>query len=188
MRERYWRTDTGGDGIPQFTLMEMPAAYTEWFAASFEALSPTETPTSRFSRELENKKKSQSLGERINNLQNLLFVIDAMDRMKIPPLGGATYSIIPPLLVPRVIWPDKPRTHEGQIMLNVHFGRQDMNSTLRTYIAWGLLPEGYGNFGPIAGAVIIGSCLGFFFAWVETLTARKILLSMEGFLSFTLFL
>ncbi len=191
MRETYWHAgDT--DQIPVFRLDEMPARYGEWIDASISAIkAEDEEPTSKVSRlefEQAKKKKSQSIGERINNLQNLLYVIDAVEAGKIEPLGGATYSLIPPLLVPRIIWPDKPRTHEGQVLLNVHFGRQDLNSTFQTYVAWGLLPEAYGNFGPIAGALFIGGMLGLGFAWVEKLTARKVLLSMEGFLSFTLFL
>ena len=91
-----------------------------------------------------------------------------------------------PLLVPRILWPDKPRSHEGQILLNVHFGRQDLVSTFTTYIAWGLLPEAYGNYGPVTGAIVLGLVLGALFAWIENLTARKLIISMEGFLSFSL--
>ena len=188
MRERYWKTDTGADNIPTFALLEMPGYYAEWVDASLAALAPDDAGTKQLSPAEAKAKKGQSLSERINNLQNLLYVIDAMGNLHLQPLGGATYTLIPPLLVPRILWPDKPRTHEGQIMLNVHFGRQDLHSTMQTYIAWGLLAEGYGNFGPVAGAIFIGACLGFFFAWVEKYSARKLLLSMEGFLCFTLFL
>lgn len=188
MRERYWRQGDG-DPIPQFTLGEMPRRYSEWIEASIDAANAVEEPANnRAAIEAAKKKNSQSLLERINNLQNLLYVIDAVGNQNIAPLGGETYSLIPPLLVPRIIWPDKPRTHQGQILLNVHFGRQDLNSTYNTYVAWGLLAEAYGNFGPIMGAIFIGGWIGLFFAWVEKLVARKILLSMEGFLSFTIFL
>jgi uncharacterized membrane-anchored protein len=34
----------------------------------------------------------------------------------------------------------------------------------------------------------VGACIGVFFAWIEKLVAHKLLLSIEGFLSFTLFL
>ena len=59
---------------------------------------------------------------------------------------------------------------------------------MATYIAWGLLPEAYGNFGPILGALSMGGFLGFAFAWIENLTARKLVVSMEGFLSLSLLL
>jgi hypothetical protein len=108
--------------------------------------------------------------------------------MHVSLLHGATYELIPPLLVPRILNPDKPRSHQGQVLLNVHFGRQDLNSTFDTYIAWGLLPEAYGNFGEYAGSLCIGIFLGVCFAWVEMFTARKLVISMEGFLSLSLML
>ena len=187
MRERYWIQEDA-QGAPQFSFAELPAHYAEWIEASLDAINAGTTNAKNIFAGQEKKSEGQNLADRVNNLQNLLFVIDAMGLGHIKPLRGATYSLIPPLLVPRILWPDKPRTHEGQIMLNVHFGRQDLQSTVKTFIAWGLLPEAYGNFGPVAGSLIVGATIGFFFAWVEKLVARKLLLSMEGFLAFTLFL
>lgn len=185
MREQYWTQE--GEQAPQFTLGQMPQHYAEWFQASFDAISPGPANATLL-EERNQRPKAQSLLERINNLENLLFVIDAMDAGHLPSLGGETYSLIPPLLVPRIFWPDKPRAHEGQVRLNVHFGRQDLSATFQTYIAWGLLPEAYGNFGPRAGAVFLGVCLGLIFAWLENFTARKLLLSLEGFIAFTVLL
>lgn len=185
MREQYWTQE--GEQAPQFTLGQMPQHYAEWFQASYEAIGPGSATTPSLD-DHNGRPKAQSLLERINNLQNLLFVIDAMDAGHLTPLGGATYSLIPPLLVPRIFWPDKPRAHEGQVLLNVHFGRQDLSSTFQTYIAWGLLPEAYGNFGARAGAIFLGVCLGLIFAWLENFTARKLLLSLEGFIAFTVLL
>jgi hypothetical protein len=187
MRHRHWSAyEVVNRKVP---ISEFPACFAEWSIVSTNAL-------------LENKEneklntgdadvqtdKNQTLLDRIDNLQNLLFVMDAMDNEHVRPLDGATYSLIPPLLVPRILWPDKPRSHEGQVLLNVHFGRQDLDSTLTTYIAWGLLPEAYGNFGPYAGSIALGAFLGVFFAWVENQTARKLLVSAEGFISLSLFM
>ncbi len=184
MRERYWGTE--GEVLNQVTLTQMPRYYAEWFQASYEAIAPGDAgPSVNDDRA---HAKGQNLLERVNNLQNLLFVIDAIDNGHIPPLHGATYELIPPLLVPRIFWPEKPRTHEGQVLLNVHFGRQELTSTFQTYIAWGLLPEAYGNFGATAGSVFLGVVLGVMFAWLESFTARKLLVSLEGFVSFTILL
>ena len=189
MRNRYWNFE---EGEPEnvTTLGEIPGVYTEWIQASYTTITAPRaekwlggTNPAKASQESE-----QSLFDRIDNLQNLLFVIDAVGNGHIPPLGGETYKVIPALLVPRIFWPDKPRSHQGQIMLNVHFGRQDIDSTLKTYVAWGLLPEAYGNFGPIEGALVLGIFLGLIFAWLENMTARKLLISIEGFVSFTILL
>jgi hypothetical protein len=187
MRDRYWN-QREDDPMPELSLAEMPASYAEWFEASYDDLVGNNERTEGGIGGEKAKKKGQSLLERVNNLQNLLYVIDAMETWNIPPLGGKTYTIIPPLLLPRILWPEKPRTHAGQVLLNVHFGRQDLDSTFQTYIAWGLLPEAYGNFGPKAGAVFLGVCLGLFFAWFEKFTARKLLLSLEGFIAFIILL
>jgi hypothetical protein len=187
MRERHWG-EAGADEIPQFSLAEMPGLYGEWFEASYECMVEGDPAQAGSANAAEEAQGKQSLLERINNMQNLLFVIDAVKTHHIEPLGGKTYSIIPALLIPRFLWPDKPGTHEGQVMLNVHFGRQDVLSTTTTYVAWGLLPEAYGNFGAGVGAIFLGAVLGLVFAWVERYTADKLVISMEGFLAFTLFL
>ncbi|MFA6286222.1 MAG: hypothetical protein WC661_02465 [Opitutaceae bacterium] len=183
MRERYWTHDI--DFVPMPTLAEMPIRYSEWASASIDVLTAQNIDPNTSEKI---QKKDNSLLSRVNNLQNLLFVIDAEDDKKIEPLYGATYTLIPPLLIPRILWPNKPRAHEGQVMLNVHFGRQDLVSSYRTYIAWGLLPEAVGNFGPYVGAILLGLALGAFIAWVENRTVNLPVLSLEGFLVFTLFL
>jgi hypothetical protein len=187
MRERYWVTEEAKN--TNLPIKDMPACFSEWSVVSFNAiLQNDEARSSRKTDAEYQATKNQTLLDRVDNLQNLLFVIDAMDNGHVKPLMGKTYSLIPPLLVPRILWPDKPRSHEGQVLLNVHFGRQDLNSTYTTYIAWGLLPEAYGNFGPYAGSISLGLFLGAFFAWIEKHTARKLLVSAEGFISLSLFM
>ncbi|HEY5079479.1 MAG TPA: hypothetical protein VII43_06510 [Opitutaceae bacterium] len=184
MRARYWESEDAA--ATEITLAQLPAVYVEWSQVSFDAMMENSSERKDPGISTSAAKKNQTLLDRIDNLQNLLFVIDAVQTDHISILHGQTYALIPPLLVPRVLWPDKPRSHEGQILLNVHFGRQDLASTFTTYIAWGLLPEAYGNFGPIAGSIFLGAIMGLFFAWVENLTARKLVVSMEGFLSLSL--
>ncbi|MEY2881707.1 MAG: hypothetical protein RLZZ15_4087 [Verrucomicrobiota bacterium] len=189
MRDKYWALDTANSNIPTFNLVQMPALYAEWAEASVQSLTIESAAKARNKgKKVAEADSYISILERVNNLQNLLYVVDAMETNHIPALGGATYSLIPPLLVPRILWENKPRTHEGQVMLNVHFGRQDANSTIRTYIAWGLLAEAYGNYGPITGALLLGLVLGLFCAWLENYSSRKLVLSLEGFLGFAILL
>jgi hypothetical protein len=183
MRERYWGEYAQETFTP--SLQNLPGYYGEWIDSSLRNLSGSGANQSGFVQE---KKSTSSLLARVDNLQNLLFAIEAIEGQSLPTLGGATYSLIPPLLIPRILWPDKPRAHEGQVMLNVHFGRQALADTFNTYIAWGLLPEAYGNFGAFWGGVVLGLCLGLFFAWAEVITATKPLLSLEGLITFALFM
>ncbi len=185
MRSRYWGSEDAPVAKP--TLSQLPAVYAEWAQVSLDAVMENDVKASSAAGDsADGKKKNQTLLDRIDNLQNLLFVIDAIKTEHVSPLYGKTYTLIPPLLVPRFLWPDKPRSHEGQILLNVHFGRQDLESTFVTYIAWGLLPEAYGNFGAFAGSIYLGLFIGVFFAWVENKTAHKLVVSTEGFLSLSL--
>jgi hypothetical protein len=187
MRNRYW----GNEDRPAIavTIDRLPSVFAEWSEASYNAIVENNAaPAPGMESNGATPAKNQTLLDRIDNLQNLLFIIDSIDTGHTTPLHGETYALIPPLLVPRVFWPNKPRSHEGQILLNVHFGRQDLDSTFVTYIAWGLLPEAYGNFGPVAGSLVLGIFLGLAFAWIENFTARKLVVSMEGFLALCLLL
>ena len=146
MRRRHSDPDSG-DIVTQ-GLAELPEVYAEWTDISMNSL-PWSAERKRNGNDSDTP---QTLTERINNLSNLLYVMDAVEARKTPTLDGATYTLIPALLIPRILWPEKPRAHEGQVLLNTHFGRQDLESSSRTYIAWGLLPEAYGNFGSKFGS------------------------------------
>lgn len=192
MRGRYWET-AEEENRATFDLLQLPSFYAEWSRASFQSFissdnEPDDAIAGRRGTTERARVTELSLLDRLNNLQNILYVVHAVQEENIPTLGGKTYVIIPPLLVPRVLWPGKPRTHEGQVLLNVHYGRQrDVESTFKTYVAWGLLAEAYGNFGAIKGTLILGLVLGLCFAWAENFTALKPLLSTEGFVAFVVF-
>ncbi len=190
MRDRYWRHD-GITRIPDFALVQMPGLYTEWVGVSMDVLTGGDRIAKKWESQIGTaaaEKANQTLLDRVNNLQNLLYVLEAEEHRNLAPLYGASYSVIPALLVPRILNSGKLRTHEGQVLLNVHFQRQDLASTEATYIAWGLLPEAIGNFGPWTGSLILGVVLGLLFAWLEQWTARRLVVSLEGFVGFTLFL
>ena len=180
MRMQYWDENTGE--MKSYSIQNLPTIYTDWVNASMTMMFEPKDETAQ------ERDARQTLADRVNNLSNLLFVIDAIQNGHFDTLNGETYEIIPPLLIPRYFWPEKPRAHEGQVLLNVHFGRQDLHSTYTTYIAWGLLPEAYGNYGPYIGSIVLGIALGIFIAVIERLTQNKAVLSLEGFALFALFL
>ncbi len=182
MRERYWGSSSE-TSLAAVSLTGLPGYYAEWIGHSYHKLFGPSDPEDSLRDD-----KRQTMLARVDNMQNLLFAVDGIANRGVEPLRGATYSIIPPLLIPRVFWSEKPRTHEGQVMLNVHFQRQSRAESFTTYIAWGLLPEAYGNFGSVWGAAILGLVLGLAFAWIENATSAKPLLSLEGLVTFAMFI
>ncbi len=178
MRDRYWNETSN---MTSTTLLMLPQFYGEWTAASSELLFSGET-----SQETDD---GQSILERVDSFQNMTFVVESIVQRKIRTLNGETYTLIPPLFIPRIFWPDKPRVHEGQILLNLHFGRQgSVEQTEKTYIAWGLLPEAIGNFGLWLGPIVMGVLFGVVMGWLEGVSRRKRLFSIEGMMLATLLL
>lgn len=123
--------------------------------------------------------------ERFNSLQNLAFIEDKLSA-GVTPLGGESLSVIPQVLVPRIINSDKGRSHEGQVILNVHFGRQSREDTENTYISWGFLPEGVANFGSTLGPLLMGIGTGFLIRLSENIGRGQLILSTPGMMSLVL--
>jgi hypothetical protein len=183
MRERYWNRGN----TPGTSLIQLPGFYAEWAAASVEKIRAGQSAGE--GKAVAAEDEGQSLLERINNYQNMVFVVNAQQTLNMRPMWGETYVLIPPLFIPRVLWPGKPRTHEGQVRLNLHFGRQStVEETEKTYIAWGLLPEAVGNFGIWLGPAIFGPVLGFMLGLLEAWSRRKRLFSIEGLIGLSLLL
>lgn len=171
MRAEYW--DEYGQG-PSIRIADYPTYYARWVGKSVDLIG--------VEREDEDRPAAgQRLTDRLDNLQNLLFAQVAIEHRNIELLGGETYAVIPQLLIPRVFWPGKPRSHEGQIILNVHFGRQRLEDTFTTYIAWGLLAEAYANFGSLFGALFCGAVLGVGVGFAERWIKPYPITSLQAF-------
>ena len=169
LRERYW----SGSGLTPpsnpITLAQ------EWIEAS---LTPVKSDKKATDRGL--------FSSRLNNLQNLLYVEQSLSRGT-PTLGGESLTVIPEVLVPRLFNQDKVRSQQGQVILNLHFGRQrSLKDTFTAYIAWGLLPEGIGNFGSTAGPLLFGFATGGLIRCTENLSRGQRLLTTPGLLSVVL--
>lgn len=168
MREMYWG---GGARMPSNPL----ALVQQWTAVSLSNLTSN------------NDEESGNLfTARFNNLQNLLYVQQEL-ASGTPPLGGDSLSVIPQILVPRILNTQRLRSHEGQVRLNLHFGRQrNIEDTERAYIAWGFLAEGVGNFGAVVGPLVMGMATGFLLRITTTIGTNQLILSAPGLLSFAL--
>ncbi len=173
MRKEHW--DSGSNPV---TLTGTPGYFAEWISASASKLTGGSSD-----KQMQTVDRGQPLTERLSNIQMLLYVDKAITDSNYPWLWGETYRASWHVVVPRVLWPDKPRSHIGQEILNVHFGRQTREQTFRTYIAWGLLPEAVGNFGMWMGPIFLGVVLGISLGWVEQYTADLSLFALPSILA-----
>ena len=152
MRAKYW---IDNQQSVQLQLWEYPAYYTEWSQYASKSFFKSENSS-------EPEENEQSFLERSSVVQMLLLTQTNSPDF-IPFMYGNTYEILPQMIIPRILNPQKLRSHEGTYRLNVHYGRQTYEEATRATIAWGLLAESYANFGQAgcAGlAIVLGSLYG----------------------------
>ncbi|HEY9851397.1 MAG TPA: hypothetical protein V6D28_18145 [Leptolyngbyaceae cyanobacterium] len=149
MRAKYWFSNQQTFVQP----WEYPAWYIEWMDYSWQHFNQDLLPGNS-----KDSVKLQSPLERTSLIQLLLMIQERTPR-DVPYLNGATYAIIPQLLVPRLLNPHKIASHEGTYLLNIHYGKQTRADTARTTIGFGLLNEAYANFG-FLGCVVLAVILG----------------------------
>jgi hypothetical protein len=167
MRDAYWyRSDAESTSLAP---AQYPDFFAQWVQYSIENIT---TPDAGG--------RAASFSTRASLVQ-LFLLARERQREGAPALNGASYAIIPSLLLPRALVPDKPASHEGTYLLNIHYGLQRREDTRTTTIGWGLFNEAFGNFGytGIAGlALFLGAVLGGYARWtqrVPELSARFLL-------------
>jgi hypothetical protein len=113
------------------------------------------------------------------SLLHLLLRVQRLTPDYVPFLGGASYAVLPDMLVPRFLDPDKIASQAAMNMLNVRFGFQTSEGTQKTAIGWGLIAEAYANFGHV-GVIAVAIVLGLLAGALESWSAGARLISMPG--------
>jgi len=162
MREKYWEQK-----LPQPTWSELPAYFSEWFEYGL-------LPTG------EGKTASQKMLERTSLMHILCLIVDYTPARQ-DYLYGKTYGYVLPQLIPRLFWPDKPRSHIATYELSIYYGLQQEEDTATTTIAFGLLTEAYANFG-MAGALMLGMFWGFWLKKLQLWSTFSPMFSFAGLL------
>lgn len=156
IRDRYLYAEEDGSARLA-SLSQYPSFFLEWFSGSIERLTDNSSQSA-----------GQSLLQRAS-LLHLLLMVEQDSPYPVPFLYGATYAHIPQQLVPRLLYPDKISSHEGTILLNLHYELQaSRDEATVTSIGWGLMSESYANFGywGMAGlAIFLGSLFGALSWW-----------------------
>lgn len=167
MRLKYWE-----GRAPMPTLTEIPAFYSEWIGYSLDP---------EISR---NTRETNAILQRTSLLHMLCLVVSYTPE-RLPFLEGKTYGQIPGQFVPRFFWPEKPVGHISTHTLSIYYGLQDEDSTGKTTVAFGLLPEAYANYG-LFGIVILGVFFAFSFKLVGDWATYSSMLSYPGLLQIVL--
>ena len=130
IRSRYWQQDLSE--ATKISLLGMPRLALEWFEAGVKNLGSI--------------REGRSAIDRASLLQILLRV-QYLTPAYIDYLRGETYVLLPGMLIPRFLDPDKTRSQAGMDLLNIRYGILTAEGAEKTAVGWGLIGEAYANFG-----------------------------------------
>lgn len=164
MRKKYWEEL---HPLPTFT--QLPAFYAEWI--NFGLQPPADNADGESSA-------GRKLIERTSLMHMLCLIVNYTPDSQ-PYLYGETYGYVLPQLVPRLLWPDKPRSHIATYRLGIYYGLQDEDATNSTTIAFGMLAEAYANFG-LVGSILLGAFWGVSLKKLQLLSQHSPMFSPAG--------
>jgi hypothetical protein len=148
IRNEYWVRDN--QSLKNSAITQVPGMMLDWFVAGISGTA---------SKALGSRQPdSNSLLERTSLLHMVLAVQEATPSI-IPYLEGGTYALLPSMLVPRFLEPDKTESQAGLNLLSVRYGRQRAEDTYKTTLGWGMVAEAYANYGNPA-VVVVGALFG----------------------------
>lgn len=166
IRNEYWARDN--QSLKNSSIMQVPGMMVDWFAAGIGGT---------VSKALGSRQpESTTLLERTSLLHMVLAVQEATPSI-IPYLEGGTYALLPSMLVPRFLEPDKTESQAGLNLLSVRYGRQRAEDTYKTTLGWGMVAEAYANYGNPA-VIIVGALFGAFCGMLMRLSATAAPLSL----------
>jgi hypothetical protein len=143
IRQKYWWPRTNNLRA-EVTLSKMPELMAEWAEAGLKKVFSGSNYASAIDRA---------------SLLSLLMRVQHMTPDYVPYLDGASYALLPGMLVPRFLNPDKAISNAAAVELNIRYGFQTLKGTKDTAIGWGLIAEAIANFGYL-GVVGIGILVG----------------------------
>jgi hypothetical protein len=172
MRKKFWLLNTNSVG--DVTLTDVPQLLVMWVEEGASVLISGSSAT--------------PVIDRISLLQ-LLLRVQRLTPDYVNYLGGETYALLPYMLVPRFVSTDKIQTQASMMLLNVRFGFQSEQSASVTAIGWGLVAEGYANYGMlgvIGVGLVFGLICGVLMRWSHghPLISIPALISIVGMMTF----
>jgi hypothetical protein len=143
MRSQYWQSDAPSPA--NASLSSMPGMFVDWFETGIGALGSTQ-------------QQGSTLFER-TSLLHMVLTVQEVTPTVIPYLEGETYEMLPSMLVPRFLEPNKITSQAALDLLSVRYGREEAGQIGKTTIGWGMVAEAYANYGNIA-VIVVGIVFG----------------------------
>ena len=159
MREKQWLANFGAE----MPITQIPGFLMEWGATGLTKIASGQVFSNAIDRA---------------SLMQLLLHVQRLSPDRIPYLYGEAYAQLPNMLVPRFINPEKQVSQYAMSMLNIRYGLQTQEETLKTAVGWGLLAESFANFGYL-GVIGVGFLLGLVSAFFERASAGAEVISLR---------
>jgi hypothetical protein len=175
MREQYWTRDSRST----VAVSQYPEWYLEWFQKGISSLY-----NSKFKLDTNPNSKTdvrRTLADRAS-LMHLFLMLQWRLGNDVGYLRGETYSVLPFMVVPRIVYKDKPSVHHGNNLISSHMRMQKEDSFARHTIGWGLVNEAYANYGA-TGLALLAVFLGLIFGRCTRMSVTAPLTSTRFFLS-----
>jgi hypothetical protein len=155
VREAYWAHNS--QSVQNASLGQVPGMLIDWLVEGISKVGSSSTLN------------NPSLLERTSLLHMVLTVQEATPKI-IPYLEGETYAMLPEMMVPRFVDPEKIESQAVLNLLSVRYGRETVEDTAKTTIGWGMVAEAYANFGNL-GVIAVGAVFGVLCGFLMRLSA-----------------
>jgi hypothetical protein len=156
-RDQYW----GEVMWRPIALNEYAVFFTDWIEYSNRALGEQLGLAKVYRNDTQTQYK---LWER-SSLIHLFLYIQYSTPESVPYLNGETYTVIPQLLIPRILLPSKAGSHYGNTVMAVQYGIMEAEDETGTSIGFGLICEAFANFGYL-GCFLVPIVLGGATGWI----------------------
>jgi hypothetical protein len=165
MRRVYWAPHT--QNLEQTSLLQIPGMIADWFAFGIAAIGTDQ--------------RGPDVLERAS-LLHMVLLVQRMTPDYVPYLEGETYALLPSMLVPRFLEPEKVQSQAVLNLLSVRYGLQYVESAAATTIGWGMVAEAVANYG-FAGVIVVGFLFGVFCGFLMRLSTGAAPLSLPMFIT-----
>lgn len=166
MRNEFWDAESTRQSTGITRVVDV---YQHWIGASWE----------RFLSKDDEEQEKASIFDRANLIQMVALVVHDTPVQR-PFIKGQTYAQIPLLLIPRFIWPAKPRGSLPTETLGIYYEIQDEEGVNFTSIGFGMIAEAWANFGWL-GVMAIGLLFGWL-SGIGVSLSRGLTASSVGYL------